>query len=76
MNSVRVLWWFGFLAVLAGPLRAAEYTGKVVGISDGDTLTLLVPDGVRFKQVKGAAGRDRHARAKATLRDSRPAGAL
>jgi hypothetical protein len=31
----RALWWFGFLAVLAGPLMAAEYTGKVVSISDG-----------------------------------------
>lgn len=31
---------------------AAEYSGKVVGISDGDTLTLLVPDGGSFKQVK------------------------
>jgi hypothetical protein len=40
----RALWWFGFLALLAGPLMAAEYTGKVVSISDGDTLTLLVPD--------------------------------
>ena len=40
MNSVRrALWWFGFLALLAGPLLAAEYTGRVVGIADGDTLT-------------------------------------
>ena len=49
---LRALWWFGFLAVLAGPLVAAEYTGKVVGISDGDTLTLLVPDGASYRQVK------------------------
>ena len=49
---LRALWWFGFLAVLAGPLLATELTGKVVGISDGDTLTLLVPDGASFKQVR------------------------
>ncbi len=35
MNSVRVLWLYLFLAILAGPLVAAEYTGKVVGVSDG-----------------------------------------
>jgi len=46
MNSLRRIWWlFGLLAIFAGPLLAAELTGKVVGISDGDTLTLLVPDG-------------------------------
>ncbi len=57
MNSVRpVLWLYLFLAVLAGPLRAAEYVGKVVAISDGDTLTLLVPDGASFKQVKVRLG--------------------
>lgn len=53
MNFARhALWLFGFLAVLAGPLLAAELTGKVVAISDGDTLTLLVPDGASFKQVR------------------------
>ena len=57
MNSVlRASWWFGLLAVLAGPLLAAEYTGRVVAISDGDTLTLLVPDGASFKQVKVRLG--------------------
>ena len=44
-NVCHALWWFGLLALLAGPLLAAEYSGKVVGVSDGDTLTLLVPDG-------------------------------
>ena len=35
MNPVRrTLWLYCFLALLAGPLLAAEYTGKVVGISD------------------------------------------
>ena len=53
MNSFRrILWLYGFLALLAGPLLAAEYTGKVTSISDGDTLTLLVPDGASFKQVR------------------------
>jgi endonuclease YncB( thermonuclease family) len=53
MNSIRRIWWlFGLLAVLAGPLLAAELTGKVVGVADGDTLTLLVPDGASFKQVR------------------------
>ena len=36
MNSFRrTLWLYGFLALLAGPLMAAEYTGRVVGIADG-----------------------------------------
>jgi len=57
MNSIRpVLWLFGLFIILTGPLLAAELTGKVVGISDGDTLTLLVPDGARFKQVKVRLG--------------------
>ena len=57
MNSIRpVLWLFGLFIILTGPLLAAELTGKVVGISDGDTLTLLVPDGASFKQVKVRLG--------------------
>ena len=53
MNAVRRTWWlYCFLAILAAPLLAAEYTGRVVGVSDGDTMTLLVPDGASFKQVK------------------------
>jgi hypothetical protein len=36
MSTVlRALWWFGFLAVLAGPLVAAEYAGRVVAVQDG-----------------------------------------
>ena len=57
MNPVRRTWWlYCFLALLAAPLLAAEYTGRVVAISDGDTLTLLVPDGASFKQVKVRLG--------------------
>ena len=57
MNPIRrTLWLYGFLALLAGPLLAAEYIGRVVAISDGDTLTLLVPDGASFKQVKVRLG--------------------
>lgn len=52
----RTLWLYGFLALLAGPLLAAEYTGRVVGVSDGDTLTLLVPDGTSYKQIKVRLG--------------------
>ena len=57
MNPVRrTLWLYCFLAILAGPLLAAEYAGRVVGVSDGDTLNLLVPDGASFKQVKVRLG--------------------
>jgi len=57
MNFARhALWLFGLLAIFAGPLLAAEYTGKVVGVSDGDTLTLLVLDGASFKQIKVRLG--------------------
>ena len=57
MNAVRRTWWlYGFLAILAGPLLAAEYAGRVVAISDGDSLTLLVPDGASYQQVKVRLG--------------------
>ncbi len=53
MNFIRrTLWLYCLLAALAGPLVAVEYTGKVVGVSDGDTLTLLVPDGASYRPVK------------------------
>lgn len=55
MNFVRYALWL-FLALLAGPLTAAELSGKVVGVSDGDTLTLLVADGSSFKQIKVRLG--------------------
>jgi endonuclease YncB( thermonuclease family) len=47
---------YGFLAILAAPLLAADLTGRVTAVSDGDTLTLLVPDGASFKQVKVRLG--------------------
>ncbi|MFZ0254981.1 MAG: thermonuclease family protein [Gammaproteobacteria bacterium] len=38
-----LIWWLLFLALFGSVLaNAAEYTGKVVAIADGDTLTLLV----------------------------------
>ncbi len=50
MNSIRhVLWLFGLLAIFAVPLMAAEYTGRVVGVSDGDTLTLLTAEKQQVK---------------------------
>ena len=46
MNSLRhILWLYGFLALLAGPLLAADLTGKVVATSDGDALTLITTTG-------------------------------
>ena len=52
----RALWLYGFLAVLAGPLLAADLTGRVTAVSDGDSITLLVPDGASYKQVKVRLG--------------------
>ena len=54
--TLRPVALLALLLLLATPLVAAEYSGKVVGISDGDTLTLLVPDGTSFKQVKVRLG--------------------
>ena len=46
MNPVRrTLWLYCFLALLAGPLLAADLTGKVVATSDGDALTLITTTG-------------------------------
>lgn len=44
------------LAAVVTTAQSAEYMGKVVGVSDGDTLTLLVPDGASYKQVKVRLG--------------------
>ena len=57
MNTFRhALWLFGLLALLAAPLLAAEYAGRVVAVQDGDSLTLLVPDGASYQQVKVRLG--------------------
>ena len=48
MKMLVGLW----LLVVSVAAFAADLSGKVVGVSDGDTLTLLVPDGASFKQVK------------------------
>lgn len=75
-HTLRLLAFFALL-LLAGPLWAAEYAGKIISISDGDTITLLVPDGASFKQVKVRLGeidtpesaQPYGARAKQTLSD-------
>ena len=43
MNSVigRVLWFWLFVSVNAGAL-GADLVGRVVGVSDGDTITVLI----------------------------------
>ena len=50
--TLRLFALLALLSLLAAPLPAAEYAGRVVAISDGDTLTLLVPDGASYQQVK------------------------
>jgi endonuclease YncB( thermonuclease family) len=42
MKVVRVLWVLFLLTVAALPAMGIELRGKVVAVSDGDTLTLLV----------------------------------
>lgn len=37
------------IVVLAGSATAAELTGRVVGVTDGDTITVLVPGNVQEK---------------------------
>lgn len=49
--SIRLPILFALL-LLTTPLLATELTGKVVGVHDGDTLSLLISDGASFRQVK------------------------
>ena len=42
-------WFTACLILLASPIFAGELSGKVIGISDGDTFTLLTPDKQQFK---------------------------
>ena len=49
--TLRLLALFALL-LLTKPLLAADLTGKVVAVHDGDTMTLLVSDGASYKQVK------------------------
>lgn len=37
----RAVPWLVLWALLAGPAAAAEFTGRVVGVTDGDTITVL-----------------------------------
>ena len=43
-NTPAVGLLLSLLLLIALPALALEYTGRVVGISDGDTLTLLTPE--------------------------------
>ncbi|MCP5449740.1 MAG: thermonuclease family protein [Gammaproteobacteria bacterium] len=54
MDPNLILRLFACLALLllTEPSLATDLTGKVVGVHDGDTLTLLVSDGSHFKPVK------------------------
>ena len=43
-NTPVILLLFFLLLLAAVPALAVEYTGRVVGVHDGDTLTLLTPE--------------------------------
>ena len=45
------------LLLLAGPLPAADLTGRITAVGDGDTLTLLVSDGAGFERVEVGPGK-------------------
>lgn len=40
------------LLLLAGPLLIADYSGEIVGVFDGSTLTLLISNGDGCRQAK------------------------
>lgn len=47
--TTHPLAFLALLLLLATPLRTAEYSGTVVGVSDGDTMTRLTPEKQRVK---------------------------
>jgi hypothetical protein len=49
VNAHRFLGWALALFLVAGPGFAASLTGRVVAVSDGDTLTVLDADRARHK---------------------------
>lgn len=72
---MRVIWRvLGLLLALVGPLAAAEYSGKVIAVSDGDTLTILTAEKQQVKVRLGEidtpeSGQPYGARAKQALSD-------
>ena len=60
------------LALLVNPVFAESLTGKVVGVSDGDTITMLSHhhDAVDKTNAKAHSGRCRHVAEKAARRSS------
>jgi endonuclease YncB( thermonuclease family) len=52
MKTVRLFALAVLLALAGLAATATELTGRVVGVSDGDTLTLRVADGASFRQVR------------------------
>jgi endonuclease YncB( thermonuclease family) len=41
LRRLKLVLWAMLLVVVSTPLQAAEFTGRVVGITDGDTITVL-----------------------------------
>lgn len=40
----RIVWLCFLFIVASSPVRAVEFSGTVIGIHDGDTITVLLPD--------------------------------
>jgi hypothetical protein len=52
MNKLRFLLLMALAALSAFPAFAQDISGQVVGVSDGDTITVLVIDGAKKSPVK------------------------